>query len=388
MTPAREDSQTGGPTGSRLRVAFRALRIALALPWLAFTAWLFVYGMPLSGIHACLGVWVLWPSKPSKPASAARPWARRFAALAILSASVATVPLVGLPEYATTTNRLHCRTLGFTGARAPGDCDAAEVARGKHIAAENGRLFSTRERLGVHGFNLVLATGGYLVGFPEVADETALMSFVADPLPAGASVAQRRAQCRASYGDSPSKLAVLGAPRTIHSDFPMRTSRVRGAVAKGVARLGKAEGSTLDLGEVHFVSGHTDLDAYSGALLGHSLRVALALEVGDSRLALKRGANATIDVTWTGTIHYPGDDIAFAAPLPLPWSPPMLRVSETVFCGMQIDGAMNPFVLTHTWTLEADDPRIHAEVDESERGLGERLALAVVGLAGMVLGGG
>lgn len=372
----------------QLARALRALRIALTAPTLAFTAWLFVYGMPLSGLHALLGVWVLWPSNPAKAATAARVWTQRLAAVAIVGSALITVPLVGLPEYATTMNGLHCRTLGFTGAHAPADCDAAEVERGRRIAAENGPLFSTRERVGVHGFNLLLAAGGYLVGLPEVADETAWMSFTADPLPPTATAVERRAQCRAGYGDAASKLAVLAPEQYRRSDFPMRSSRVRRAIAKGVARLSETPGQTLDLGELHFVSGSTNLDAYSGALLGDSVRVALALEVGDSRLALTRRGDRIIEVVWTGTIHYPGEDIAFAAPLPLPWGPRMLRVSETVFCGMHADGAMNPYRLTYSWAIFADDPRIHAEVDQSERGLGERFALEVVGVAGMVLGGG
>jgi hypothetical protein len=242
---------------------------------MTFTAWLFIYAMPLSGVHALLGVWACWPSRASSPSRAGSPWprrARRAAAAGIFTAALLTVPLVGLPEYAATTNRLHCRTLGFTGARAPRDCDAAELARGATVAKEGGALFSTRERLGVQGFNLLLVFGGHLVGLPEVAGELAALSFTADPLPPNASTKVRRAQCRAGYGDAAAAHAILGAPRTVHSDFPMRSARVRRAIAGGVARLGPAPDATLDLGEIHFVQGSENVDAYAGALVDDSVR--------------------------------------------------------------------------------------------------------------------
>jgi hypothetical protein len=62
-------------------------------------------------------------------------------------------------------------------------------------------------------------------------------------------------------------------------------------------------------------------------------------------------------------------------------------VSETVFCGMHADGAMNPYRLTYTWTLAPADPRIGPERDQSERGFGERIALALVKGLGPMLAG-
>jgi hypothetical protein len=344
---------------------------------------MFLYAMPWSALHGMLGAWALWPSAPG-----GRAGLRAAAATVILGAGVFTVPLVGLPEYATTTNALHCRALGFTGARPSADCEPEEVARGAAVARDGGSLYTARERLGVHGFNLLLAAGGWLVGLDEVAWETAALSVLPNPLPADATTEQRRAQCRASYSAAATRAASLAEPLTRRSDFPMRSARVRSAVADGAARLGPEPGSELDLGELHFVSGSTNVDAYSGALVGDSLRVALALEVGDSRLALRRRPDKAIEVTWTGTIHYPDADIAFAVPLPLPWGPPVLRVSEAVFCGMHVDGAMNPYPLTYTWTLSPSDPRIGADRDRPERGPFEAALLAVAGWVGVRLGAG
>ncbi|MDP2311656.1 MAG: hypothetical protein Q8P41_02030 [Pseudomonadota bacterium] len=384
-SPPSSPPSPAGPTV--LARAVRTVWIGLLAAWVVFSAWLFVYAMPLSGLHALVGAWAVWPSRAGAPGRARPHRARRLAAVGIVAAALLTVPLVGLPEYAATTNALHCRALGFTGAPAPADCDAAELARGATVAKEGGPLFSTRERLGVHGFNLLLALGGGLVGLPEVAGETAALSFTADPLPPGAGTAVRRAQCRASYGDAASAHAVLGPPRTVRSDFPMRSARVRRAIADGAARLGSSSAS-LELGEIHFVHGLDNVDAYTGALVTDSVRVALALEVADGRLALTRRPDGAVDVAWTGTIHYPGEDIAFVVPLPLPWGPPVLRVSETVFCGMHADGAMNPYRLTYAWTLAPDDPRLGPERDQPQRGLGERIALALVARFGVVLAGG
>jgi len=363
-----------------LHVALRVARIAAALGWAAFTAWLFVYDMPLSGLHALLGVWALWPSRAHAARVAGA--VRVVAAVAIVGTSVVTVPLIGLPEYAATTNRLHCRTLGFMGKRASADCDPEEVARGASASRRNASLFTARERLGVHGFNHVLALGGLAVGLPEVAWETAAMSWTPDPLPADASVDVRRAQCRASYGDAASRRAALAEPVAIDSDFPMRSARVRTAVARGLVGLPERAGAQRSLGEIHFAYGGTDNVAYTQALVNDSARVALALEVGDSRLALARRADGDADVTWTGTIHYPGDDIAFVGTIPTLWGPRVLRVSETVFCGMQVDGAMNPFVLTHRWTVSEDDPRLWRDSGVSERGLLESAAWAFAMAAG------
>ena len=356
-----------------MRTFWHMARAAAALGWAAFTAWLFVYDMPLSGLHALLGVWALWPSRAASGPSAARV----IAAVAIVGAAVVSVPVIGLPEYAATTNRLHCRTLGFTGKPASSDCDPDEVARGARAARQNAPLFTARERLGVHGFNHVLALGGLAAGLPEVAWETAAMSWTPNPLPADAPVDVRRAQCRASYGDAASRRAALGDPEVVASDFPMRSGRVRTAVARGVKRLSAREGARRAHGKIHFAGSGTDNAAYTKALVNDSARVALALEVGDSRLDLARRADGDVDVTWTGTIHYPGEDIAFAATIPTLWGPRVVRVSETVFCGMQIDGAMNPFVLTYRWNVNDDDARLWRDPGVSDRGLVESAAWAV-----------
>ncbi len=328
-------------------------RKLVASAWLLFVAWMLVYEMYASALVGFAGVWSLWPS--SSPAE--RPVLRRIAKAVVLVGGMLAVPLIGLPEYAATTNRLHCRTLGFMGASAPRDCSAADLATGRRVAASGGPLYSARERLGVHGFNHVLALGGLAAFLPEVAAETVWMSWAPDPFAdAGGAVraplAARRAQCAASYGPPRDIGSRLAPERVEESEVAARSPKVRAMIAKGLPRLGKTPGSTLELGEVHFAGPGGDFEAYTAAFVGDSLRAALALEVGDSRLTLRRLEDGGVEARWTGTIHYPGEHIAFELPFPRVVGPPfMLRVSETIFCGMQVDGAMNPFLLTYTWRL-------------------------------------
>lgn len=349
-----------------MRRLVASVRLGLAALALPFVGWLFLYGMVLGGLHALLGVAALLPVPP-------RGWIADALRVLVLLAGVLTVPLIGLPEYAATTNALHCRTLGFTGARAPADCAPEDVAEGARVAREGGPLFSARERLGVHGFNLLLAAGALPFGLPEVAWETAAMSWTPDTLPADATTAQRRARCRSATLPE----GALAA-READSDFPMRSASVRRSIAAALPRLGAQAGARVDAGAVHFVHASSNNEGYAAALLQDSVRVALALEVDDSRLALERRADGRIDVTWSGSLSYPGVDVAFAVPLPTLLGPRTLRVSEAVFCGMHIDGAMAPYTLDWRWTLDPDDPRLHALKDQSEHTLLEALGVALL----------
>lgn len=337
----------------------RLLRVGrilfLCLPWTFFTVWLVVYHMPLSSLVALGGLWALWPSSTSS-------WLQSLLAFVLLLSGLLAVPLIGLPEYADHTQHLHCRTLGYLGKSPhvpPGlrndqVCDQADLAEGWRIAEEGGPLFSTRERVGIHGFNHLLALGGFLVGLPEVALETVWMSWAPDPTGDATALGfgQRRHQCNAGTGDS-SNDAILGSPEIWNSDLPMRSRKVQKRIAAGLEKLGKAPGSVLDLGEIHWSTGGSNgFDGYASAFEQDSIRVALALEVPDSHLSLLRLADGGVEATWEGTILYPGMDIGFNLVIPTLWGSKNLRVSETIFCGMQMDGAMNPYLLRYRWRLE------------------------------------
>lgn len=336
------------------------LRKLVASLWLVFVAWMLVYAMYASVVFGLAGAWAIWPSRqaaPTESVPARRGVGRRVVKALVLLGGLLAVPVVGFPEYAATTNRLHCRTLGFMGTTAPRDCAARDLAEGRRVAQAGGPLYGPRERLGVHGFNHVLALGGFASFLPEVAWETLWMSWAPDPFAdtggaTRAPLAARRAQCAASYGPPRDAGARLAPERVEESEVASRSPKVQKRIAAGLPRLGKAPGSTLDLGEVHFAGPGGDLEAYTHSFLNDSLRAALALEVGDSRVSLHRLDDGAVEARWTGIIHYPGEHTAFEVPFPQVFGPPfMLRVSETAFCGMQVDGAMNPFVLTYTWRL-------------------------------------
>lgn len=131
----------------------------------------------------------------------------------------------------------------------------------------------------------------------------------------------------------------------------MRAKSVQEKVAAGLPNLGSAPGTILELGEVHFVHGAGNNEAYWEAYQAGEARAALALEVGDSRLALGRRDDGDVDVVWKGTISYPGSDTAFLWDIPTLWGYRNLRLSETVYCGMQVDGAMSPYGMAYRWTV-------------------------------------
>ena len=339
--------------------------------WVGFVAWMLAWGMLISAAWALLFAW------------SARPWSppSRLRSSGIFGLGLVLVGLIGLPEYARTANTLHCRALGFTGAspRAHTACSPEALAAGRQVARDGGPLLSTRERLAVHGFNLLMAAGGYATGLPEVADETLWLSLASDPLAEdggmiAASTQQRRQQCQASS----SSAAVLAPEIRRNSDFLLRSGVVRAAVATALPRLGRTPGDTVKTQPLHWVRS----DSYTWSLQHDSVRVALALEVEDSRAMLERQDDGRVMLRWTGHMHYPPQDINLIdVPLPTLLGPTRLRLSETIFCAMHVDGAMNPYHMVWQTLLDEDDPRLRdGRQAESEAGLLHRAA-------GFVLGG-
>lgn len=314
--------------------------------WLSFTIWLFLYGMPIS---AFFGVLVVLAARLTK-----RKWGWTMGAMGL---GLIMVPLIGLPEYGETTNRLHCRTLGFMAKPPASDCKASDVLEGQSIYKNGGPLFSLKERMGVHGFNFIMSIGGRICGLPEVADETIHLSFAADPLKKqyGSAVDSpsniRRKQCQAS---NPGAQAHLAKELRVEDDFFLQSSEVRKAIHLALKKLPKTPGAQKKTDPVHWLKN----SSYEHAVLNDSVRVALALEVGDSIITLKRKDLETIDITWSGIIHYPGTDLSFSFRIPSLWGPITIRLSETIFCGMHIDGAMNPYPLIIHTSLKESDPRI------------------------------
>jgi hypothetical protein len=88
-------------------------------------------------------------------------------------------------------------------------------------------------------------------------------------------------------------------------------------------------------------------------------RTALALYVPDATLSgVARGGGA-FDLTWEGGIFYPAG-YAFEATLPTLTEPVTVRLDESLFCGLQLDGWMIPYTQRWTAHLTADDVRLAA----------------------------
>ena len=106
-----------------------------------------------------------------------------------------------------------------------------------------------------------------------------------------------------------------------------------------------------------------------------TLAAPLALLVPDGALYVEvsmQGGQATYDVLWEGTIFYPSN-VQFVFEVPTIWQLPALRpythikepfpmlLSEAVFCGMHVDGEMNPYRQHWKAKIAVDDPRLSEE---------------------------
>lgn len=365
-----------------MRFLLALLRWAATLAFLPFVAWLFLFRMPLSGLHALLGLLSLAP----------RPrWGRLGPPLtAIIWVSApASILWIGLYEYAGQASALHCRALAASGRPTPDDCDPAELSAGRSAMAQGQPVFSATEQLGVLGVNAILAGSAWLAGFPEIAQETMWLAG-GEYAPELASAEARRAQCHPGKPNG----TVIGRTLEGPTDFVLRSAHARQVVASLRDELLK--GGTLrpneqrEAGPARLIwrveGADTDSDYYGALLMQDSMRVPLALVTPDSEVratATGLGDRARIDLVWTGTIAYPADG-GFDLVLPdwiLRGRPRrVLRVSEASFCGLQMDNVMVPYALRYTWTLYDDDPRLSDQGrQQSERGLRERALRLLLG---------
>ena len=300
---------------------------------------------------------------------------RRLPAYGVL-AGWALIPLViwqvALPEYATETRRLACRASAASGA------PYSWCTSVPYEPPEDGTpVYSARERLAIHGFNHVLAAGGFLTGHCAVAWETLQLSYADAPGLTPRALRQRplskRARrCRLGAGDT-------GPEVTWTSDFFLDSAQLRGPASQLARELaGRPVGATA--GPVSAAlrrTGTTNNSVYRpGPRRGPesiTLGTALALYVPRPTLTATRRAGDRIQVTWAGPIYYP-PRAAFSIPLPTLHGTYDVRLDEAIFCGLQMDGAAQPYRLRWTTTIPLDDPRLRApQVHASDPGRFERL---------------
>ena len=188
---------------------------------------------------------------------------------------------------------------------------------------DGARAFSFRDQIGVYGLNLVMGFGGYLAGYPEVADETISLAWP------GAQV------------------------RTWASSFAMRSPQVREAVRKMVKGLPAADTAAIIL----------PAQSVSWSSYGFSedlLRVALAVNcpfliegTGRREIDAKGSYGPWIlELKGTARIAYPRRGF-----LPLgvrgngkPWG-----LDEGLFWVLEERGWLQPYTAVWRWSLRADD---------------------------------
>jgi hypothetical protein len=192
--------------------------------------------------------------------------------------------------------------------------------------------FSTRDLLGVYGLNLVMGAGGYLVGYPEVADETLALAWPGAPV------------------------------RRWDSDFAMGSPKVRAAVREMVRGLPASGASQAIL-----PSQSVDWPTYGFET--DSMRVALAVNCPfliEGRGHRDDGGAWILDLSGTARIAYPR-----RAFIPLgvrrngkPWG-----LDEGLFWVLEERGWLHPYTAVWSWSVSAHDPRLEdtTHVDRSWR---------------------
>jgi hypothetical protein len=207
-----------------------------------------------------------------------------------------------------------------------------------HLAKEKDRdganAFSYRDRLGVYGLNLVMGAGGYVVGFPEVADETLALIWPGDPL------------------------------RHWGSDFAMASPKVRTAIREMVKGIPTTAGSDAVL-----PSRSVDWSGYGFST--DAMRVALAVNCpflldGTGKRAAGSSGPWTLELEGTARIAYPRRGF-----IPLgvrrngkPWG-----LDEGIFWVLQERGWLHPYTAMWRWSVRSDNPRLQeaTTVDRSWR---------------------
>ena len=183
-----------------------------------------------------------------------------------------------------------------------------EVNRLRVLKEDGGpAAFNTLDLASASALNVVMALGGYVAGYPEVADETLLL-FVPG----------------------------VGETREFQSDFAMRASEIRKAARELVRRLDEGEAAPR-----------------TTVRLDGPLQVRLAFSVPFELRAVR--VPGGIDFTVHTAIIYPR---RAAFPLgPSPTGAPIL-FDEGIYWVLQERGWFHPYWANWSWMMRADDPRL------------------------------
>jgi hypothetical protein len=260
-----------------------------------------------------------------------------------------------LAEGGVQSRQLHCQAIGFfapLGESPRRECVAEELRAGRRARTHGTHVYNLRQRMQIHSLNLIMAAGGWLLGFGEVAEETAHLSLGGPIFPPLLTTKERLDRCRTG-GESLETVKgdatfLLASPR-VRQMVRAERRRLKGRGGKGEMR-GRPQA-------IHWL----DADSWLGVAQTESLRVALAVEVPDSTLQVsvreREGRVPRVGLTWTGTIRYP-PDLGIRLGMA---NGPQWWLSEAILCGAQADGALAPFRLHLSTELPADDPRLRPD---------------------------
>jgi hypothetical protein len=291
-------------------VGHQSLRVALGLFCglvLLVAAWLCVFGMPLSGVFVSLAA--LQPILCHRRTVLVR----RARPVLILALTLAACIFWKTPvqELASTLQRLR---------------------ETKDQRGPTG--FSTTDKLGIYGLNIVMGLGGLIAGFPEVAQETLCLTV-----------------------EGPST-------RTWHSDFAMRSPKVRAGVRQ-LAAVAEAHGD--DENPLTLPTMHIAWSAYSMKL--DSARVALALnspfELGGT--AHREGAGWRLELVGRAKAEYPRRSVHHLFSL----DGKSIELDEGLFWVLQESGWLHPYFAEWRWSVLSKDPRLE-NLETPFLSLGER----------------
>ncbi|WP_337983910.1 hypothetical protein [Vibrio inusitatus] len=268
-----------------------------------------------------------------------------------------------LTEYSIKAEDLNCRVAGaFNYAEQEKEC----VGRTDYVLRTNQAIFNPLERYALHTLNYSMALIGYAVGYKEVAIETALLSWLQSKVDYTASNKARRNQCTLTDAEYAHTVSFKGS-----DDFFLSASYIRKAIDSTEENSVK----TIRGITAQEARGANNNDVYSYFLAKENLRVPLALYVNFDKTTIAR-SNDSIHVVWEGPMLYPSragfnfSPIAFGIPplhkfLPVPDTIPLY---ESLFCGMQMDGAMTPYIQVWEADITPDDERLSKEhLNSSDR---------------------
>ncbi|WP_261874650.1 hypothetical protein [Vibrio rarus] len=290
-------------------------------------------------------------------------WLTGRALTFVRAGSVYFVWVLMLTEYSAKAEELHCRVADvFNYSHLEKECSNKKP----YVLEQNKPIFTSLEQYAVHTLNYSMAFIGYIAGYKEVAFETAMLSWLSSDIGPKSSNRQRVQQCDLANAHYTHTINSLGS-----ADFFLSASYLRKAIAN-VDKNSRVEIQGITAKEAR---GGVNNDVYSHFLKYNNLRVPLALYVNSDTMVIERKIDET-DVIWQGPILYPSKS-AFKIPsqafglsplskiFPIPEYIPLY---ESVFCGMQMDGAMTPYIQLWKASINPADERLsHKAVEDSER---------------------